>query len=245
MRANLGPIRIGGVGSRILPRSPILLPPQRTDGPVGVFVEFQPFLRLALPPPILLLLVLLVVVPVVGPLPVVLTAFPQPPGRDRRGPRGHRRRCVRRRDDAGRDDGARRRGPCARRARRGQSRGGTRRGNRGRRRGVGRPGLRLVPCRAAVRELVLADLDFDLVRPQATFLLPLLLPLLLLLLLLIGTVVVLHGGGLEMVMVILQVMVPLERLLLDQARGRGRGRCRRCRRRRSRRRRRRRYRCGQ
>lgn len=159
---NLGPFRICSVGSRIIPRSSIVLPSQRTDGPVGVFVELQPFFHFGLPPSILLFLVLFVVLSVVGGLSVVLPAFASPPRRDRRGSRGHNSGGVRRgdrRDRAGRGTGSKyARSRCRRR------RGRRARRYRGRRRRI--RGLRSRFLSGdTVRELVLADLDFDLVWP--------------------------------------------------------------------------------
>lgn len=209
---NLGPFRV--VGSGILPRDSILLPPERADGSVGVLIEFEPLLRVALTPPLVLLLVLFVVLSVVGSVPVVLPAFASPPGgRDRGGPRGHGGRGARRRvrRDAGRYCAG-----CGGVAGR-EIRSCRRRRHRCRCRAV-RRARRFLPG-DAVRELLLDDLDLDFVGPQTTRLL----------LLLLVVAVILYRG--LQVVVVLQGM-PLQAFLLDQARRprrccrRGRRRCR-------------------
>lgn len=145
---DLGPFRIGSVGSRMIPSRTIVLRSERADcRPVGVLVEFEPFLRLVLAPSRLLVVLVAVLLPV-DVLPVVLPASTSP-SRHYRRRAGRRCRCRR----GCRGTGSRRR--CRR----------CRYFRRRRRRRIRRPRRGVFP-RGTVYGLLVGGLALDFARPQ-------------------------------------------------------------------------------
>ena len=148
---NLGPFRVGSVGSRMIPSRTIVLRSERADRrPVGVLVELEPFLCFVLAPSRFLLVLFAVLLPV-DVLPVVLPASTSP-SRHYRRRAGRCCRCRRGRCDA--DD--------RRRCRR--CRYFRRRRQRRRRRRIRRPRRSILP-RSTVCELLVGGLDLDFARP--------------------------------------------------------------------------------